>query len=437
MYNSVPINYLFTQAIMKNILNYLIAFTLLLVTASKAASLPESVLVAVQSNYNVVKIWVSKDIGKTWMNKITVNEGGSVRHEASCTGYRKEMMCAVAAGSVDHKPAVAVSTDGGVSWEQKTVQGFPLKMGDLDSISCTGKGKNARCAAIGHAWSDPSFIVVSTDGGLNWVYKYASYINSLSQVSCTDSGAHAVCVAVGRNLHDAIVSNDGGDTWQEVTYAKNNPYEEGEFPVVSCTGTGSGTKCVVAIDYNHNGYKLVSVSDRSAMHWQAQNVSQPDTCCGFNGNHLISCTGTGSNAHCAITGNSNSIMVSTDGLQNWRAIDIGNEGFYGDISCAGTGTVSVCATTLDGFGSKKNSIVMSRDGGLNWYENTVENAEPNFWRAGMSCAGTGASDSICVTTIESSSLAVSRNGGKTWQVSQIPPLDNNSRIVGLSAAGGI
>jgi hypothetical protein len=106
-----------------------------------------------QSSRAAAVLYVSTDRGNTWANKKAIDMPEDVQlYAVSCTGHDAQAVC-VAAGSVaiNGKPFMLASTDRGVTWDSKTISGLDAATSEFVSISCTGEGVTAVCAAVTRA----------------------------------------------------------------------------------------------------------------------------------------------------------------------------------------------------------------------------------------------------------------------------------------------
>jgi hypothetical protein len=205
---------------------------------------------------NGVLLYTSFDAGKNW-NQSIIDESSNSFLSTSCTGQGSRSICAAAGGAEgqDYASSLWVSTNGGHDWESKfdtyTTTGF-------NSVSCTGTGSNAVCAACGYSTEDIEYnpmtlLDVSTDGGVTWhLVSDAAGFDAhpdFQSISCTGNGRRAVCSLVGTinfNTPVLYLSIDGGLTWN----LKNLSIPHGRLLSTSCTSSGSNTICTAAGYYD-------------------------------------------------------------------------------------------------------------------------------------------------------------------------------------------
>jgi len=184
---------------------------------------------------NHAAIAYSLDAGTNW-SQITLPLLSGIRDAfligASCSGT----FC-VAVGEYDTNtgnqlPGIAVSVNGGISWSQTTLTlPSPYIDGTLTGISCNSN----KCVAVG-GYSQPGgsnvpinpAIAVTTNGGVTWSQQVltslpAGFISgTLNGIECSAN----TCIAVGNYTSSSFVdtaavvtSTDGGNTWSQQTLA--------------------------------------------------------------------------------------------------------------------------------------------------------------------------------------------------------------------------
>lgn len=204
--------------------------------------------------------------GNTW-NIPSVSGSFSIGYlsSTSCTGNTGTAVCvAVGTGNASFSygpPILAVTTNGGITWSTKTISGFSDNV-RMSHVSCTGTAATAVCATVGGTQSGSPMLAVSTNGGNTWNVPTIPDFPSLGwidEVSCTGDGSTAICVAGGFdydvNLPLLVVSTDGGNTWA-IKHVDVSPIEAGGFGAVSCTGSESTAVCIAA------GTGFIGSSDR-------------------------------------------------------------------------------------------------------------------------------------------------------------------------------
>jgi len=289
-------------------------------------------------------IAVSNDGGNSWAVKSPpVFLYGSLQG-ISCTGSGANAVC-VAVGTNDvGGPLLVLSQDGGQTWTMKSISTNL----SFNSVSCTGSGSNAICAAVGTGDTEGSsdnglfLLTVSTDGGNTWSIKSIPNLPNkgfFNSVSCTGSGPTAICAAAawadGPPL--LVVSTDGGNTWM-VKQVKDFPSSAyGRFYSVSCSGSAPTAICVAAgtAKWGPAGPPLLAVSLDGGNNWLLKQVPGLPSNCIFQ---TTSCTGSGPTAICTAGG---SIMdvhnndgppmlaMSTNGGNNWKLESIPNITSFG------------------------------------------------------------------------------------------------------------
>jgi hypothetical protein len=167
---------------------------------------------------------VSTDGGRTWQRH---GAPGNVT-ELSAIGCSSPEHC-VAVGSAGGTAAIVSTTDGGRHWVN---QSTPAAVTSLVSVSCP---QIAHCWAVGQAGTAAA-IVTTADGGRHWVSQSAPAATvSLASVSC---GVVESCWAGGtaRNGGIVLTTANGGRTWHRQVLAGSAPTR---IVTVSCS-TGAG-----------------------------------------------------------------------------------------------------------------------------------------------------------------------------------------------------
>ncbi|MDR3476714.1 MAG: sialidase family protein, partial [Gammaproteobacteria bacterium] len=436
-------------------------------TVQVTFSLATAVLTAVGQDYTgalAALVAVSNDgAGNTWSTKtITGLPNNSAFVSASCTGSDATAICA-AAGYTNASgtifPLLVVSTDGGNTWAIKTITGFTTQ-GNLQGVNCIGTGSTAICVATGEeslvgGGDGPAIIAVSVDGGNTWNTKPVTGLSSagfFQPVSCTGTGSTAICVAAGEDVTGTYppqiaVSTDGGNTWAIKTL--DGITTIGQFYSVSCTGTGITAICA-AVGADNGGSSqppILTVSTDGGNTWVAQTI-QGTTVNGYLMG--VSCTGTGITTICAAAGGTTDtqeplIAASTDGGNTWTkqvATNLPSTGDFSMVSCTGTGNNAICTAAgqrLDNYGPL---IVSSTDGANTWTTNSIPGLTTTGQFNSASCTGSGAS-AICTAAghqdFSSSSppiLVISTDGANTWAIKNIPDLPATGNFGSTGATGG-
>jgi len=139
------------------------------------------------------------------------------------------------------------TTDAGQSWHQAS---YPLGLPAVDATSCASP---TFCVAAGE------LLLVSRDGGASWqTQTVTGGMHGLTSISCPTS-SH--CIALGANSAGtidgalagfAVVTNDGGATWQELTMPTGS-WNLGEVACLSsatCLATGPALTSNAALPFD-------------------------------------------------------------------------------------------------------------------------------------------------------------------------------------------
>lgn len=170
--------------------------------------------------------FINKNVGWTaggWNRKVhkTVN-GGETWTEAGLTGNTKYLRCIEffdeniglcgSLGAGELKGSLYRTTDGGATWTDVAPNINPRPLG----ICGLAKADEKTIYGVG-IWSEPAFVIKSTDKGLTWKYTdMSNYATSLIDVYFFDADHGFVTGSVDANQGGVILyTDDGGDTWVE------------------------------------------------------------------------------------------------------------------------------------------------------------------------------------------------------------------------------
>lgn len=408
------------------------------VTSSDCAGNGPNAMCVLAQGMGVLK--VSTDAGNTWTEKSVSGLSGEARFMAtSCTGEGSNAVCAVVGFSKEDGPLLVVSANGGKTWETKPVQGLPEEYKGqtlLSTVSCTGSGSTAMCAAGG--WF--GVFAATTDAGKNWTLKTMPDGGvprdmgevMFSSVSCTGNGGSARCAAVG-GLMTAMgyfptpvyVSADNGNTWETKTSFGFPNDLGGAYLSISCTGSGSDDVCAaVGVDINRGGNisgLFLTTSANGGNDWVKKSVPGLDS----NGPiSSVSCTGSGPTAVCVASGwhaynAEGPLAVSVDGGATWAVkseagVPDSKYSQFHSVSCNGSGPTAHCVAAGEG---KNSSLLVSEDGGSTWSGKTMSGLPESGRFAFYSVKCNHSLPGVCVALGEAHSkllLAVSADGGNTW-----------------------
>lgn len=402
---------------------------------------PSPVLITVGLDYAGAQpplVAASNDgVGGSWsVRSITNAPTSGGLFAAGCSGNGATALC-VGAGSDftgTDTPLVVVTTDGGSSWTVKNITGAPSG-GDLFGADCTGSGSTGVCAVGGRDTSGPSqpFLAASTDGGNTWNAKTIAGLPPLgifNAVSCIGEGPTAICAAAGEDLSTGtappiVVSTDGGNTWVSKSIA--GLPATSYFGSISCTGSGASAICAAAGQDLGLQLPLVVVSTDGGNTWSSKTIP------GAPSNYFlfsVSCTGSGSSAICVAAGGSPGfggpplVVVSTDGGNTWATKTITGsptDGVFRGASCTGSGVSAVCTVAGQDSGTATPLVAVSTDGGNSWSVKSIPGITPTGRLNAASCT-TSALNSICIASGEDLNgsqpplLVESIDGGNTWSV---------------------
>ena len=221
---------------------------------------------------------VSTDTGANWgIANIPGVPAHASLNSVSCTGAVGSAICvAVGQDVTDQVPVAIFSNDGAASkWSLISLPSSSTNT-TLGSVSCTGKGATAICAATGGSIGNDNstFLYASVDGGVTWTQPKITGMPTpanLENVSCTGSGSNAVCMAIGQDQSVApyppllVTSTDGGVTWAVVKVPGMT--ENGYYQSVACTNANndpSASVCIITGDAFSAGLIQLTTSDSGA-----------------------------------------------------------------------------------------------------------------------------------------------------------------------------
>ncbi len=279
---------------------------------------------------------MSKDGGNNWAATPVAGAlpVSGIYHAASCTGTSTNAVCMAAGQNLtNNAPLLASSNNGGSNWSVKTIQGASSTAGTLNGASCTSSstGTATVCVAAGHhtdATLNDSLLVVSTDGGNSWNTKTITNAPAKAELysaSCTGHGVSARCVAVGQNLSNGspfiALSQNGAANWTTVNAVTGAPVN-GTFSAASCTGQGTTAICLAAGQNLINSAPLLVISKDGGATWSTVTTVEgglPAKGAFFK----TECSGNGKTAFCSAAGQDTSstqtplIVTSKDGGNTW------------------------------------------------------------------------------------------------------------------------
>ena len=150
----------------------------------------------------------------------------------SCTGTLGASLCV--AGGIDQisdNPLLIQSINGG-PWTIVPIAGIPGN-GGFNSVSCSGLGGNAVCAAGGSAnGTDGSipFVVLTSDGGASWALADLPNLTTnggVNGVVCTGNTPTAICIVLGVDNSTGgplqYQTNNSGGSWQNIISPAPSP----------------------------------------------------------------------------------------------------------------------------------------------------------------------------------------------------------------------
>jgi photosystem II stability/assembly factor-like uncharacterized protein len=197
-------------------------------------------------------VLISHDAGLTWQRHM-VGAGIGTLYSVACA---TSSTC-VAVGSSYNSSlngAIAVSTDGGVTWHSRyiaTKAGLPT---GLFTVTCP---TSTSCLAAGIE----STILTSADGGMNWTQRDTFGTDSpfdLLSIACPTPTS---CLAVGEE-GTILVSADGGATWHRSSYHPN-PIGS-NLPSLDAITCPTHTTCVVVGGIPNAGATILISKDAGA-----------------------------------------------------------------------------------------------------------------------------------------------------------------------------
>ncbi len=398
-----------------------------------------SLLVAGGSALTKLFLTYSSDNGNTWLTPAVPVSGSASFNSSSCFDSGLNASCVVAGYDFSTSvPYLYMTTDNGITWNSKSISGLPANSA-FYTVSCSGTGSNAVCIAGGQdiTGSQP-MIAVSKNGGSTW--EIASIPGSFGAAtilgsSCVGNGGTAVCVAIAPSgvLYPTAleVSTDGGNTWSVKSVSGISVGDNNYFSAASC----NQNVCAISGNVsNGSGIPVIGVSTDSANTWTATPVNDLiGTLANLN---AISCTGGGSNAICVAVGSkllptpASAIAVSTDSGNTWvEKIPTGTTSsvVLKSVSCTGSGSTAICAAVGRDETTSPTSPVLdvSLDGGNTWQQKTISGISATGALYSVKCMSND-NNVLCniagvnlAGTIDSPLIAISSDGGNTWEAKNV------------------
>jgi len=351
-------------------------------------------------------VYVSSDgSGLLWSKKETESTN-STFNSVTCTGDGSSASCAAAGKNIGENSALLYfSQDGGAHWSNEA---SISKAGSLASVSCVGGGASLICSTAGDASPAP-LLYQSTTNGASWqVIDLPTAAGYFNKASCTGSGLDAVCIAVGKNylgnlplLYRGVPISAYSWNWIEVNTGLT---AHGLLNDVSCTGESTTSICSAVgyeIDNNILGAPILVVTHDGGLSWSRINTSLIKA-------KLLgsSCTGSDDNAICIAAGQDlndpswpSVLLVSRDAGRRWTRVDTGtNNQYLETASCSGFGSNAVCTAAGQGSSSSNSALIyLSQDGGQSWSSPDTSALTSNGEFLNTQCTGVGA-NTLCTAS---------------------------------------
>lgn len=284
-----------------------------------------------------------------------------------------------------HKnPLIAVTINGGETWQTKSIINNTYE-GSLFSVSCTGEGATAFCAALGK--NGPYYLPVqSKDGGKTWrdILLKPRYYIFLQDVHCAGSGSQATCGMVGfaskngfHHIPIIIQTNDGGAIWIIKPIHGLSDVMNGDLTSISCTKKEANAFCFAAEGKveNSKSEPFLFQNINGNNHWEIKSINKSYsiiylTATNCNKSQIASlCTAVGWAGNTFV--NLPVLVQTIDGGQHWLDKEILNLPYSGKffaISCTGGGPNAMCIAVGKQERDEKSMplLVQSTDAGFLW-----------------------------------------------------------------------
>jgi photosystem II stability/assembly factor-like uncharacterized protein len=260
--------------------------------------------------------------------------------------------CVAVGSSTDH-PAIAVSADGGATWQYATV---PAGATHMTSVSCN---PNAGCVAVGESPSNAPVIVTSSDGGKTWTTATPpAGLPSGTFYNGAACGAPSTCVVIGTGP-TILWSADGGATWESASI----PSSVSSLTSVSC---GTSSACAAA-GAASSGSVIIS-SDDGGQTWGAGTLpSGTQPVVGISCVSTSLCRGIAS-IHSQTIVSPPSFLTTTDGGATWTGQSLPR-------GVAPLGSIS-CPTAARCYASSDGDLLTTGNGGATRRHSTASRAVP-------------------------------------------------------------
>jgi photosystem II stability/assembly factor-like uncharacterized protein len=338
---------------------------------------------------------------------------------ASCMGSGKNTICAAIVDSY-----YVFTADAGAHWSNIPINSKNYL--NLFSVSCKKGDVASPCLMVGltirgdraHIPLKETGVLVKADTSImNWEYDPSSLFSSVPfAVSCF--GNTPTCLTVGI-AGDTMRSVDGGQTWNALG---------GQIckSALNCFSSNNISTCL-----GGDNEPSIAITTDAGSTWTKQTIAQFPDGYTYVFVNSISCTDNSSSGFCAAVGDFNDalfthqffIAQSTDGGNHWVYVPIKSsipDSFLYAVHCSKNSESSICVAV----GSKKDAIpflLQTKNQGKTWEEVDLKTIIPDGGKLTSVYCGAYGSHLICTAGVKGGSLSLSttsliqtENGGDTW-----------------------
>jgi photosystem II stability/assembly factor-like uncharacterized protein len=368
-----------------------------------------------RTSEGTTRVLVTTDGGKTWSGSAL--PGSPLSEAAVCVSATS--CYATAGGSGPYE--LFHSMSGGASWQ--LLWRFPADV-QLVSVACPTGTECLVGGSIGAAGSERAYLSITRNGGASWGAIRVPSPWPVEALSCP-SLSHCVALVGINESGGALVSDDGGSSWQAATLPSTAGVAQQALtcpsPQVCVAGGSSASQISAPGTLGTLGIGLTWSSSDGGKHWRI--TAQP---AGTSATGIVCMTAT----ECVMTGASaNGTVVSavTDDGVTWTDHAVPGVDWIGKPSCPSAGRCFAIAQSARG-----TILLSSSDGGVSWAIRHSFGDKIYAFTSQIDCPSTEACDVLFPNEI-SDQFRYSADGGLTWSAHFLQPYGTGALLVCTSA----
>jgi|GEM_PF-3614056 len=177
---------------------------------------------------------ISADDGSTWSEHSDPALTGDTFQSLSCP-FGSTCFAAGSSGSATPVGVLLLTTDLGADW---TSVSLPWEVGSVTDVTCASTTTCLAIPGFASAFANvPTFVLRSTDGGLDWSLVQLAPASAGLTISAAQCPTALRCIAVGSTAPGAPLvetSDDGGGTWTQVDATTGGFASDGAFSGIAC-----------------------------------------------------------------------------------------------------------------------------------------------------------------------------------------------------------